>query len=434
MIEMVTERLILLENRDREGYDSRSIDDYIEAGGYESLKKALDKGSRFVINEVSKSRIRGRGGAGFHAGFKWESVAMQPKADKVLIANFDEGEEGTFKDRTIVEVDPFKLIEGMTIAAFAMGINKGFIYNRGEYPFFPPLFEDLFEQARKKNLLGEKILGKDFSFDIEVVKGAGAYVCGESSAILQSIEGRAGQARIKTKRTAVSGVFDKPTCVNNVETLANVPYIVKEGGDNYASIGTRQSTGTRIVSLSGHVNKPGAYEVEMKGATLNDIIKDLGGGVDGKAIGSVLLGGASGSLIRASSLDVKYTMEDAEAAGLTLGSGVIVVFNEKTCPVDLAHNLMGFFAFESCGKCTPCRTGTHHIHRILENLRKGKATQKDVDKAMAVAITMDKASICGLGKTASTPFQTLVRNFPDVVDRHIRGGCDVPVCPIGGDN
>jgi NADH-quinone oxidoreductase subunit F len=429
---MACERLILLENRDNEGYDPTSIEQYIENGGYESLKKGVDKGSRWVINEVSKSRIRGRGGAGFHAGFKWESVAMQPKEDKVLIANFDEGEEGTFKDRTIVETDPFKLIEGMTIAAYAMGINKGFIYNRGEYPFFPPLFENLFDQARKKNLLGENILGKEFSFDIEVVKGAGAYVCGESSAILQSIEGRAGQARIKTKRTAVAGLFDKPTCVNNVETLANVPYIVKEGGDNYASVGTRQSTGTRIVSLSGHVKKPGAYEVEMGKCTIKEIIEDLGGGVDGKEIKTVLLGGASGSLITPYKLDLKYTMEDAENAGLTLGSGVIIVFNEKTCPVDLAHNLMGFFQFESCGKCTPCRTGTYHILRILEELRNGSADEKSIERGMRIAKTMDQASICGLGKTASTPFQSMYKNFRDTVDEHIKGECSAHVCPMGG--
>lgn len=429
---MACERLILLENRDVDGYDPTSIEDYIDRGGYQSLKKGVDKGSRWVINEVSKSRIRGRGGAGFHAGFKWESVAMQPKEDKVLIANFDEGEEGTFKDRTIVETDPFKLIEGMTIAAYAMGINKGFIYNRGEYPFFPPMFEKLFDQARKRNLLGKEILGKDFDFDIEVVKGAGAYVCGESSAILQSIEGRAGQARIKTKRTAVAGLFDKPTCVNNVETLANVPYIVKEGGENYASVGTRQSTGTRIVSLSGHVKKPGAYEVEMGKCTIREIIEDLGGGVDGKEIKTVLLGGASGSLITPYKLDMKYTMEDAENTGLTLGSGVIIVFNEKTCPVDLAHNLMGFFQFESCGKCTPCRTGTYHILRILEELRNGMADEKSIERGMRIAGTMDNASICGLGKTASTPFQSMYKNFRDTVYEHIKGECSAHVCPMRG--
>ncbi len=429
---MVSERLILLENRGKEGYDPRSIVDFMREGGYTSLKKAMEKGSRWVINEVSKSRIRGRGGAGFHAGFKWESVAMQPNKDKVLITNFDEGEEGTFKDRTLVETDPFKLIEGMTIGAFAMGINKGFIYNRGEYPFFPPMFENLFEQARKKNLLGKDIMGKGFDFDIEVVKGAGAYICGESSAIQQSIEGRAGQAKIKAKRTAVSGLFDRPTCVNNVETLANVPYIIKEGGENYASIGTRQSTGTRIVSLSGHVKKPGAYEVEMGKWSLREIIDEIGGGVDGNNIRAVLLGGASGSLITPFKLDMKYSMEDAENAGLSLGSGVIVIFNEKTCPVDLAHNLMGFFAFESCGKCTPCRTGTRHILRILDDLRNMRAEEKELEKTMEIARAMDQASICGLGKTASTPFQSLYNNFKEDVEEHVKGECPAHVCPMGG--
>jgi NADH-quinone oxidoreductase subunit F len=432
--DVAEEMLILLKNRDLDDYDSLSIDDYIREGGYGSLKKAVEKGSRWVINEVSRSRIRGRGGAGFHAGFKWESVAMQPDDDKVLIANFDEGEEGTFKDRTIVETDPFLLIEGMTIAALAMGIRKGFIYNRGEYPFLPPVLYGLLEEARERNLLGDNILGSGFDFDIEIVKGAGAYVCGESSAILQSIEGRAGQARIKTKRTAVSGLFDRPTCVNNVETLSNIPFIVEKGGDHFSSIGTRQSTGTMIVSLSGHVRKPGPYEVEMGKFTLREIIDDLGGGVDGQSIKAVLLGGASGSLIKPGQLDLKYSMEDAEAQDLTLGSGVVVVFNEKTCPVDLAHNLAGFFAFESCGKCTPCRTGTHHILRILDDLRNGKALEKDIERTLSVARTMDRASICGLGKTASTPFQSLVKNFKEIVDLHVRGECENHVCPMGGGN
>lgn len=431
---MVEEKLILLENRDRKGYDPSSIADYMEHGGYSALKKAVEKGPRWVINEVSRSRIRGRGGAGFHAGFKWESVAMQPNKDKILIANFDEGEEGTFKDRTIVEKDPFKLIEGMTIAAYAMGINKGFIYNRGEYPFLPPVFQKCISQARKENLLGNSILGMEFDFDIEVVMGAGAYVCGESSALLQSIEGFAGRAKIKTKRTAVAGVFNRPTCVNNVETIANVPYIVMEGGSNYSSLGTKQSTGTRIVSLSGHVKKPGAYEVEMGKCSLRDIINDLGGGVDGKRISAVLLGGASGSLITESDLDINYTMEDAEKVGLTLGSGVVIVFNETTCPVDLAHNLIGFFSFESCGKCTPCRVGTHNLLRILEDLRNGRSTEREIEKALSISTVMDKASICGLGKTASTPVQTLIKNFRDIVDQHLRGECPNKVCPMGGGN
>lgn len=431
---MVEERLILLRNKNRKGYDPCTLEDYLGRGGYDALKKAVEKGPRWVINEISKSRLRGRGGAGFHAGFKWESVAMQTNKDKVLIANFDEGEEGTFKDRTIVETDPFMLIEGMTIAAYAMGINKAFIYNRGEYPFLPPVFEKCISQAKEKGLLGRSILDLDFDLDIEVVRGAGAYVCGESSALLQSIEGLPGRARIKTKRTAVSGLFDRPTCVNNVETLANVPYIVMEGGSNYSSIGTRQSTGTRIVSLSGHVKRPGAYEIEMGKCSLKDIIEDLGGGVDGKRISSVLLGGASGSLITGSGLDLNYTMEDAESRDLTLGSGVVVVFNETTCPVDLVHNLLGFFAFESCGKCTPCRTGTHHLVRILENIRTGVSSDAEMERGMEISRVMDGASICGLGKTASTPYQTLVANFKDIVDQHIRGDCPSNVCPMGGEN
>ncbi|HHD15839.1 MAG TPA: NADH-quinone oxidoreductase subunit F [Euryarchaeota archaeon] len=432
MRELVRERRIILENRSREGYDPRSIDDYIASGGYSALKSALERGSRWVVNEVSRSRLRGRGGAGFHTGFKWESVAMQRGRKKVLIANFDEGEEGTFKDRTIVESDPFKLIEGMTIAAYAMGIDKAFIYNRGEYPFFPPLFESLFEQARDKGLLGKGILGRDFDLEIEVVKGAGAYVCGESSAILRSIEGYAGQAQIKETRTAVSGLFSLPTCVNNVETLSNIPYIVLEGGENYASIGTRQSTGTRIVSLSGDVMRPGAYEVEMGKCTLGEIVEDLGGGVSGKEIGCALIGGASGSLVPPHKLDMNYSMEDAEKRGLTLGSGVIVIFNESRCPVDLAYNLSGFFAHESCGKCTPCRTGTHHIMRVLSNLRGGKGDEKELKKALDIASVMDRASICGLGKTASTPFRSLMMNFEEVVDLHVRGECPRHVCPMGG--
>ncbi|MGA1819614.1 MAG: complex I 51 kDa subunit family protein [Thermoplasmatota archaeon] len=430
---MVQETRLLLKNRGRDGYDGWNIDHYIDAGGYDALRKALEKGSRWVVNEVSKSRIRGRGGAGFHAGFKWESVAMQNNTPKYLIANFDEGEEGTIKDRTLVETDPFLLIEGITIAAYAMGIEKAFIYNRGEYPFLPPKLRSIIRTARERNLLGKGILGKNFDLEIEVVKGAGAYVCGESSAILQSIEGMAGQAKIKITRTSVSGVFDKPTCVNNVETLSNVPHIIMEGGDNYRSLGTPQSTGTRIVSLTGHVRSPGAYEVEMGKCTLMDIINDLGGGVDGKKIGFVLLGGASGSLIPPERLETKFSMEDAEADGLTLGSGVIVVFNEKSCAVDIAHNLMGFFSHESCGKCTPCRTGTHHILRILQRLRAGNARDGELERAMEISGVMDTASICGLGKTASTPFSSAYNNFREVFESHIRGECPSKVCPMGGD-
>jgi NADH-quinone oxidoreductase subunit F len=430
---MVQERRILLKNRGKDGYDCWNIDHYLGSGGYSALNKALEKGSRWVVNEVSRSRIRGRGGAGFHAGFKWESVAMQNSRPKYLIANFDEGEEGTIKDRTIVETDPFLLIEGMTIAAYAMGIEKGFIYNRGEYPHLPPMLREAISTARKRNYLGKDIMGRNFDFDIEVVKGAGAYVCGESSAILQSIEGKAGQARIKIKRTSVSGLFGRPTCVNNVETLSNVPYIIAEGGDSYRTLGTTQSTGTRIVSLTGHVNEPGAYEVEMGKCTIREIIDDLGGGVKGNRIKAVLLGGASGSLIPPDRLDIKFTMEDAEAEGLTLGSGVMVVFNEKSCIVDLARNLMGFFSHESCGKCTPCRTGTHHIHAILNKARNGTVTEEDLQQGLEIAKVMDTASICGLGKTASTPFATAYRNFTDEFMAHVRGDCPSGVCPMGGD-
>ncbi|MFW3145943.1 MAG: complex I 51 kDa subunit family protein [Thermoplasmatota archaeon] len=429
---MVEERRLLLRRRGRDGYDPWSLDDYLRDGGYEALKKALDHGPRWAVNEVSKSRIRGRGGAGFHAGFKWESVAMQREAPKYLIANFDEGEEGTIKDRTIVETDPYLLIEGMTIAAYAMGIEKGFIYNRGEYPFFPPRFEKAMEAAREKKLLGRSIMGREFNFDMEVVRGAGAYVCGESSAILESIMGRAGKAKIKIRRTSVSGVFHSPTCVNNVETLSNVPYIIMEGGETYRNIGTTQSTGTRIVSLTGHVKNPGAYEVEMGKCTVWEIIDGLGGGVDGSDIKAVLLGGASGSLIRKGDLDLNYTMEDAESAGLTLGSGVIVVFNEKTCMVDMVHNLMGFFAHESCGKCTPCRTGTHHLLRIMEGLRRGQAGDDDLVLAKRIADTMCSASICGLGKTASVPLTSAIQNFQDEFNSHIRGECPAGRCPMGG--
>jgi len=430
----VEEKRLLLSARNIDGYEPENIDHYLKKGGYEALKKAIQHGPRWAVNEVSKSRIRGRGGAGFHMGFKWESVAMQRAGPKYLIANFDEGEEGTIKDRTIVETDPFLLIEGMTIAAYAMDIEKGFIYNRGEYHVFPPMFDRILQQARSRNYLGKNILDSGLDFDIEVVKGAGAYVCGESSAILQSIEGRAGQPKIKVQRTSVSGVFDKPTCVNNVETLSNVPYIIMNGGDGYKALGTLQSTGTRIVSITGHVNYPGAYEVEMGSCTIKQLIDDLGGGVKGCSIKGVLLGGASGSLITPDSLDIKYTMEDAEAENLTLGSGVIVVFNEKTCIVDIAHNLMGFFAHESCGKCTPCRAGTHHISRILGELRRGRAREEDLREAMKIADTMDSASICGLGKTASTPFQSALKNFRDEFDSHLRGECPGRVCPMGGDD
>ena len=387
-----------------------SLDDYRAAGGFSALRRAFALGPEGVIREVKDSKLMGRGGAAFPTGVKWEAVARQPARPHYLICNADESEPGTFKDRVILEGDPYALIEAMTIAAYATNTAHGYIYLRGEYPEAHHLLEHAVEECRRRGLLGRDIQGEGFDFDIEIRKGAGAYICGEETAIFNSIEGYRGEPRNKPPFPVVSGLFAKPTVVNNVETLLNVLDVVNGGGPAYAETGTATSTGTKLFCLSGHVERPGVYEVPF-GTTLRGLLELAGGVPDGRALQAVLLGGAAGGFVRPDELDLPLSFEDARAAGTTLGSGVVLVMDET---VDLPRMLMriaAFFRDESCGQCVPCRVGTVRQEEALARLVSGR-TRGDVDDELRliaeIGQAMRDASICGLGQTASSAIETAI--------------------------
>ena len=391
--------------------DVENLDTYIAEGGFEALKKALKMRPSKIIDEVNTSKLRGRGGAAFWTGFKWESVAVQTRRPKYMVCNSDEGEPGTFKDRYIWESVPYQVLEGMIIGAIATGIEYGFVYVRGEYPWIYRRVCRLVERLRNEGFLGRNILGSGYSFDIEPVMGAGAYVCGESSAILESIEGKRGGPRVKPPRTSVVGLFGQPTLVQNVETLANIPLIIRNGGEWYASMGTSSSTGTRIFSLSGFVHRPGPYEIELGSATVGELI-ELAGGVKGKIKGFII-GGASGYMLPPSFMDMPLTMEDAEERGISLGTGVVVPFTDEVSIVPLVLNIMRFFEEESCGRCTPCRGGTREIVTIIERILSGRGRKEHLELLERWGNTMVNASICGLGKSAPNVLLSSLKYFRD---------------------
>ena len=347
--------------------DPRSLDDYRAHGGYAALRRALELGPEGVIREVTDSKLMGRGGAAFPTGRKWDAVARQPARPHYLVCNADESEPGTFKDRVIMEGDPYSLVEAMTVAAYATSCEQGYVYLRGEYPLALEILEHALGEARRRGYLGADVLGHGFSFDIEIRKGAGAYICGEETAIFNSIEGYRGEPRNKPPFPVVEGLFGKPTVVNNVETLVNALDIVLEGGPAYARTGTEESTGTKLFCVSGHVERPGVYEVPF-GATLGELLSLAGGVPGGRSLQAVLLGGAAGGFVRPDELDVPLTFEGARSAGTTLGSGVILAFDDT---VDLPRMLMriaAFFRDESCGQCVPCRVGTVRQEEALARL------------------------------------------------------------------
>jgi NADH-quinone oxidoreductase subunit F len=388
--------------------DPESLDDYRAHGGYDALRRAIDLGPEGVIREVTDANIVGRGGAAFPMGRKWGAVATQPRRPHYLICNADESEPGTFKDRVLMEGDPFAVIESMTIAAYATGSEHGYIYLRGEYPLAQARLEHAIEQARERGFLGPDVLGHGFAFEIEMRKGAGAYICGEETAIFGSIEGFRGEPRNKPPFPVVAGLFRQPTVVNNVETLVNVPAIVLEGGPAFAQIGTERSTGPKLFCLSGAVERPGTYEVEF-GVTLRELL-ELAGGV-APNLRTVLLGGAAGSFVTPDELDMPLTFEDARELGTTLGSGVVLAIDDS---VDLKRLLMVIAAFmrdESCGQCVPCRVGTVRQEEALARLQSGK-TRGTVDDELAliaeIGVAMRDASICGLGQTASSAVESAI--------------------------
>ncbi len=390
--------------------DPESLDDYRAHGGYSALRRAFALGPDGVIREVLDSKLMGRGGAAFPTGRKWEAVARQPRRPHYLICNADESEPGTFKDRVILEGDPFSVIEAMTIAAYATGCEHGYIYLRGEYPLAQRRVELALDQARERGLLGDDIFARGLSFDIEVRKGAGAYICGEETAIFGSIEGFRGEPRNKPPFPVERGLFGQPTVVNNVETLVNTLPIVLEGGAAFAQIGTERSTGPKLFCVSGAIEQPGTYEVPF-GTTLRELLELAGGVPSGRTLSAVLLGGAAGSFITPKDLDLPLTFEDTRAAGTTLGSGVVVAIDEQVDVGGLLTVIAAFFRDESCGQCVPCRVGTVRQEEALARLVSGR-TRGTVDDELTliaeIGEAMRDASICGLGQTASAAIESAI--------------------------
>ena len=395
--------------------DPVNLQEYLRTEGYEALRRAMQIGPEAVVQEVIESRLLGRGGAAFPTGKKWEAVFRQRRAGAVhyVICNADESEPGTFKDRVIMRGDPFALIEGLAIAAFAAGAEKGYIYVRGEYPESLRILTQAIESAGENHFLGKNILGSPFSFDIELRQGAGAYICGEETALFNSIEGFRGEPRNKPPFPTQSGLFRRPTIVNNVETLINIPEIILKGGAAYARIGTQQSTGHRLFCLSGHVKRPGTYEVAF-GVTLRQLIEMAGGVAGTGKLQAVLLGGAAGSFISPRELDTPLTFEGVRAIGASLGSGVVMLFDDSVDLKDILARIAKFFRHESCGQCVPCRVGTVRQEEILHRLRARKpqgSVQNEIALLKEAAQAMRDASICGLGQTAPAAILSAIERW-----------------------
>ncbi|MGI5858065.1 MAG: NADH-ubiquinone oxidoreductase-F iron-sulfur binding region domain-containing protein [Tepidanaerobacteraceae bacterium] len=410
--------------------DPLSIDDYMKRGGYKALKKALLKSTtEQIISEVEESGLRGRGGAGFPTGFKWRQCAQMQNFPKYIICNGDEGDPGAFMDRSILEGDPHSIIEGMVIGAYAVDSHSGFMYIRDEYFLAIKNMTKALEQARNYGYLGQDILGSGYDFDIQIVRGGGAFVCGESTALMASIEGRVGEPRAKYIRSVEKGLWDKPTVLNNVETWANIPVIINEGASRFKSIGTAQSPGTKVFSLVGKVKNTGLIEVPM-GMTLRQIIYDIGGGIAlNKKFKAVQTGGPSGGCIPEQLLDLKVDFDSLDKAGSMMGSGGMIVMDETTCMVDVAKYYLAFLSEESCGKCVPCREGIRRILVILEDICNGRAQDEDLDLLIEICETVQATALCGLGKTAPNPVITTIKYFKDEYIAHIRDKrCPAGVC------
>lgn len=410
--------------------DPHSLDDYLLHDGYQALGKALTSMSpEQVIDEVDKSGLQGRGGAGFPTGRKWGFVRSAPGSPKYVIANADESEPGTYKDRLIIEGDPFSLVEAMTVAAYAVGANQGYIYIRGEYRLAYQRLENAIKLAEARGLLGEGILGTGFNFHIHLHAGAGAYICGEETALIESVEGKRGQPRARPPYPPSYGLWGKPTLVNNVETLSNVPAIVRNGGEWYRQFGTPSSRGTKVYTIMGNVNFTGAIEVPM-GITLREVIEIYGKGMKrGRHLKLVQTGGSSGSIVPASLQDTPMDFESWRKAGASLGSGALLICDERTCVVDLAKVLLQFFRFECCAKCTPCRTGTRRLYQIVEAISNGKGALQDLEELQELGRDMELLSNCGLGQTASVAVRDIIKHFRDEVEEHIlQCKCRAGVC------
>ncbi|DAC72208.1 MAG TPA: NADH-quinone oxidoreductase subunit F [Thermoplasmata archaeon] len=419
-------RLIFGNNRK---IDPKSIDDYIALGGYAGLAKALSKMTpQQVLDEVKKANLRGRGGGGFPAGKKWETTKNAAEEPKYVIVNCDEGDPGAYMDRSLMEGNPHSVLEGLLIGAYAIGAHEGYVYVRQEYPLAVENTEHAIRQAEEHGLLGKNILGSGFDFNIKVHRGAGAFVSGESSALMSAIEGRVGEPRPKYIHTAVSGLWNKPTCLNNVETWANVPFIINNSAQWFASMGTPNSTGTKIFSLVGNVNNTGLVEVPM-GITLREIIYTIGGGIPkGKRLKAVQTGGPSGGCIPEKYLDLTIDFDELYNVGSMMGSGGMIVMDEDTCMVDIARYFVNFLAQESCGKCLPCREGLRQMLRILNDITSGTALEEDMELLEELSEVVQMSALCALGQSAPNPILSTLKYFRDEYEAHLRGECPAKVC------
>lgn len=410
--------------------DPENIQEYIALDGYEALGKVLTEMTpEEVIKLIKDSGLRGRGGGGFPTGFKWELTYRNKNDKKYIICNADEGDPGAFMDRSILEGDPHSVIEAMAIAGYAIGANKGYVYIRAEYPLAIERLNIALEQAREYGLLGTNIFDTGFNFDLDIKYGAGAFVCGEETALINSIEGGRGEPNAKPPFPAESGLYDKPTCVNNVETFANIPAIILKGPKWYSSMGTQKSNGTKVFALAGKVNNVGLVEVPM-GITLREIIYDIGGGIrGGKRIKAVQTGGPSGGCIPEQNLDISIDYESLQSIGSMMGSGGMIVMDEDDCMVNISKFYLEFTEEESCGKCTPCRIGNKRLHEILNKITEGNGTEEDLERLVDLGEMIKSSSLCGLGQTSPNPILSTLKFFKDEYLEHVKNkNCPAGVC------
>ncbi len=420
------ERVLL---RNTESPHSADIHEYIKGGGYRALHKAFEMKPFDVIDEVRRSGLRGRGGAGFPTGMKWSFAVADPQTPKYLICNADEGEPGTFKDRVILEKNPHLLIEGMVISAYAIEAAWGYIYLRGEYPRAKDVLLSAIKQAYEKNYLGDNILGKGVGFHLHVHCGAGAYICGEETALIESLEGKRGQPRIKPPFPVNEGFSLKPTIINNVETLANIPYIIEIGAEAYSKIGSPDSPGHKLYCVSGHVEKPGVYELPM-GTILRDIIYIHCGGIkDGRRLKAVIPGGISTPILTPEKIDCPMDIVNTPKYGSMLGSGAIIVLDETACLVKVCYRTLRFFEHESCGKCTPCRIGTKRLSEVVKRITSGNGKEGDIELIEELGEDMKVTSLCGLGQTAPNLLLSTIKYFREEYEAHIQDKkCPARMC------
>lgn len=395
------------------------LDVFEEQGGYSTLSKAFAMDTDTIISEVKKSNLRGRGGAGFPTGIKWSFMPRDSDVEKYLVVNADEGEPGTFKDRYIMELDPHRLIEGCVITAWALGLRTGYIFVRGELQFAIRRLERAIKQAYERGHLGENIHGKGFDFDLYVHSSAGAYICGEETGLIEGLEGKPGQPRMKPPFPAIVGAFGKPTLVNNVETIAAIPFIIERGGDHWASLGIEKNGGPKLYGLSGPINKPGVYEARS-GITVRELLEEYGGGMrDGFELKAFIPGGSSCAVLTPDALDAPMGYETLREVGSSMGTGCITFIDKQTCMVRLAARLAHFYHHESCGQCTPCREGTGWAYKVVNQIEAGRGTQKDLDLLMDIISNIEGNTICAHGDSIAIPIRSYIKVFPEEFEAHI---------------